>query len=121
MALLGRVTGNTMTSVHPGNLKLVNRATQLILNHVNDTLSSPVWQAKNGKHDPLGYDQAWQSLRDAIRFMSEKGPGQTAEVSLSIIRTLENCKTGIAITWDQAFNILNNIGLEDYLNDSIKG
>jgi N-acetylmuramic acid 6-phosphate etherase len=38
MAKLGRVVGNTMAFVRPGNLKLIGRATYLILMHVNDTL-----------------------------------------------------------------------------------
>ncbi len=39
MAKLGRLTGNTMTNVSPANLKLVGRATYLILMHVNEHLS----------------------------------------------------------------------------------
>lgn len=38
MAKLGLVVGNTMTSVRPGNLKLIGRATNLIKMHVNDIL-----------------------------------------------------------------------------------
>lgn len=38
MTKLGLVVGNTMTSVRPGNLKLIGRATNLIRMHVNDIL-----------------------------------------------------------------------------------
>ena len=38
MAALGRLVGNTMTNVSPSNLKLVGRATNLILMHVNQAL-----------------------------------------------------------------------------------
>jgi N-acetylmuramic acid 6-phosphate etherase len=38
MAKLGLVVSNTMTSVRPGNLKLIGRATYLIQTHVNDIL-----------------------------------------------------------------------------------
>ena len=39
MARLGRLTGNTMTNVSPANLKLVGRATYLIIMHVNEHLA----------------------------------------------------------------------------------
>ena len=35
MTKLGRVIGNTMTNVRAGNLKLIGRATLLVLSHVN--------------------------------------------------------------------------------------
>jgi hypothetical protein len=38
MAALGRLVGNTMTNVSPSNLKLIGRATNLILMHVNQAL-----------------------------------------------------------------------------------
>lgn len=40
MTKLGRVVGNTMTYVQPGNLKLIGRATHLIQLHVNATLKN---------------------------------------------------------------------------------
>ena len=39
MTKLGLVVGNTMTSVRPGNLKLIGRATNLIKVHCDDVLS----------------------------------------------------------------------------------
>jgi N-acetylmuramic acid 6-phosphate (MurNAc-6-P) etherase len=38
MTKLGLVVGNTMTSVRPGNLKLIGRATNLIKIHCDDVL-----------------------------------------------------------------------------------
>ena len=35
MAKMGKVVGNTMTNVRAGNLKLIGRATYMILRHVN--------------------------------------------------------------------------------------
>lgn len=40
MTKLGLVVGNTMTSVRPGNLKLIGRATNLIKVHVDDVLKN---------------------------------------------------------------------------------
>jgi len=48
MAKLGRVTGNTMTNVNPSNLKLVGRATFLIMSHVNDIISGNRWKVQYG-------------------------------------------------------------------------
>ncbi|MDH5384959.1 MAG: hypothetical protein OEY18_09645, partial [Candidatus Aminicenantes bacterium] len=49
MARMRRVVGNTMTNVNPSNLKLIGRATYLIMSHVNDTLSQNEWVQKHGK------------------------------------------------------------------------
>lgn len=40
MGRLGRLVGNTMTNVSPSNLKLIGRATYLILLHVNAALEA---------------------------------------------------------------------------------
>lgn len=42
MTKLGLVVGNTMTSVRPGNLKLIGRATNLIKMHVDDVLKKNI-------------------------------------------------------------------------------
>ena len=39
MTKMGRVVGNTMSNVRAGNLKLIGRATFLVMTHVNDVLS----------------------------------------------------------------------------------
>jgi len=36
MTKMGRVVGNTMTNVRAANLKLIGRATYLVMTHVND-------------------------------------------------------------------------------------
>ncbi len=58
MAKQGRVVGNTMTSVQPGNLKLIGRATWLILSHVNGVLETPAWRDAHGATAPLSYAEA---------------------------------------------------------------
>jgi len=88
MALLGRVVGNTMTHVNPSNLKLIGRATFLIMSHVNDTISNEEWTQKYGKLQPITYAEANAILFDAMEFVLEHG-GQISEVELSIIRVLE--------------------------------
>ena len=48
MGRLGRLVGNTMTNVSPSNLKLIGRATYLILLHVNAALESKHLQVRKG-------------------------------------------------------------------------
>ena len=114
MARMGRVVGNTMTNVNPSNLKLIGRATYLILSHVNDAVSQDDWQKNWGKTDPITYDQANAVLFEAIDYMAERG-GQTSEVELSILRILEALRNDVFISWDEAFSISETIGLEEYL------
>lgn len=114
MARLGRIVGNTMTHVNPSNLKLVGRATSLILNHVNDTLSRNDWKEKYGHTESVGYAEANAVLFDAAAFLSARG-GEAAEVELSIIRILEVLRTGKSFSWEQAEQIAGRDGLENYL------
>jgi N-acetylmuramic acid 6-phosphate etherase len=107
MAKLGRVVGNTMTNVNPGNLKLIGRATYLILSHVNDKLSP---------EEAISYADANAILFDAIEYGKRvQKTGQNAEVGLSIIRILEALKTKSFVTWESAETILQQQGLEGYL------
>ncbi len=114
MARMGRVVGNTMTNVDPSNLKLIGRATYLVMNHVNDTISQDEWSQKWGVTDPIAYDQANAVLYDAMDFVARQG-GQTSEVELSIIRILEALRKGVFIDWDEALAISEKTGLEEYL------
>jgi hypothetical protein len=114
MALLGRVVGNTMTHVNPSNLKLIGRATSLILSHVNDTLSRKEWKEKYGHTESVSYAEANAVLFDAAAFLSGR-EGQTAEVELSIIRILEVLRTANALSWEEAKQIAGRDGLENYL------
>lgn len=115
MAKLGRVVGNTMTNVSPSNLKLIGRATYLIMSHVNDVLSQREWIEKYGKTEPIKFDEANAVLFDAMEFVSSSNIGQTAEVALSIIRILEALKTKKFVSWEDSLNILKKEGLENYL------
>jgi N-acetylmuramic acid 6-phosphate etherase len=104
MAALGRVVGNTMTNVSPSNLKLVGRATYLVMSHVNDNVSEPVTFA-----------EANAVVMDAIDYVRNEGIGQTAEVALSIIRIVESVRRGREIGWPQARRILDDKGLARFL------
>lgn len=115
MAVLGRVIGNTMTSVSPSNLKLIGRATYLILSHVNDVLEQPPWAAAGRPAVLLTFAEANAVLFDAIEYVRGREAGQTAEVALSIIRILEALRRGGRVSWDEARAILENEGLASYL------
>jgi len=114
MARMRRVVGNTMTNVNPSNLKLIGRATYLIMSHVNDTLSQNEWVQKHGKSDPLTYEQANAILFEAMEFVSRKGE-QISEVELSIIRILEAFRTHKFIGWEDALSVSLTQDLEKYL------
>jgi N-acetylmuramic acid 6-phosphate etherase len=115
MAALGRVIGNTMTNVSPSNLKLIGRATYLILSHVNDILNQPEWRVTHGATAPITFAEANAVLMDAIDFVRSRGMGQTAEVALSVIRIVEALARGMSIDWEEAQQILDKEGLASYL------
>jgi N-acetylmuramic acid 6-phosphate (MurNAc-6-P) etherase len=114
MARMGKVVGNTMTNVNPSNLKLIGRATYLIMSHVNDAISQDDWQKKWGETDPITYDQANAVLFDAIDFIDTQA-GQTSEVGISIIRILEALRKDVFIGWEKALSTFETVGLEAYL------
>ena len=114
MARIGRVVGNTMTNVNPSNLKLIGRATHLVMSHVNDTVSKEGWIQQSGKTDPITYAQANAVLFEAMDFVARK-EGQTSEVELSIIRILEALRKKSFTSWEEAFTISESAGLENYL------
>jgi N-acetylmuramic acid 6-phosphate (MurNAc-6-P) etherase len=115
MALLDRVVGNTMTSVSPSNLKLIGRATYLVLSHINDILSKPDWSAAHGVTEPITFAEANAVLIDAIDFVKDQEIGQTAEVALSIIRIVEALDRQGPIGWPEAQQVLASEGLAAYL------
>ena len=115
MAALGRVIGNTMTSVSPSNLKLIGRATYLILSHVNDVLGQPQWAAASHAAEPVTFAEANAVLFDAMEYVRGRETGQTAEVALSIIRILEALRRHGYVSWDEARGILEDEGLASYL------
>jgi N-acetylmuramic acid 6-phosphate etherase len=115
MALMDRVIGNTMTSVSPSNLKLIGRATYLVLSHVNDILSKPDWNAAHSITEPITFAEANAVLMDAIDFVRDREIGQTAEVALSIIRIVEALDRRAPVGWMEAQQILASEGLAAYL------
>jgi N-acetylmuramic acid 6-phosphate (MurNAc-6-P) etherase len=114
MAVLGRVVGNSMTNVNPSNLKLIGRATYLVLAQVNETLSQEAWILKYGKSRPLRYAEANAVLMAAMGYVSEL-TDQTSEVELSIIRILEAVRGNEHISWEKALELKRRWGLEKYL------
>jgi len=116
MARLGRVVGNTMTSVSPSNLKLVGRATFLILSHVNDVLDRGAWAESL---EPIAYEEANAVLMDAMTWVRSREIGQTAEVALSIIRILEALRRDAPLSWEEARAILEAEGLAGFLRRCI--
>ena len=114
MARLGRVVGNTMTNVYPSNLKLIGRATYLILSHVNDTVSQAEWIKSYGKTDLISYAEANAVLFDARDVVTSKS-SQISEVELAIIRILETLRKNSFLCWEKALTIAQDQGLESYL------
>ena len=101
MAKLGKVSGNTMTHVNPGNLKLIGRATFLIQNHVNDHLFAD---------QAISYADANEMLFEAITYVLHFNKVNIVpEVPLTIIKILEDC------SWEMAEKILLEKGLNGYL------
>jgi N-acetylmuramic acid 6-phosphate etherase len=115
MAALGRVVGNTMTNVSPSNLKLIGRATFLILSHVNDALQQPQWRESGGADGPVSFAEANAVLFDAIDYVRSREMGQTAEVALSIVRILEALRRRGPVSWDEARSITEGEGLASFL------
>jgi len=114
MARLGRIVGNTMTNVQPGNLKLIGRATFLIKSHVNDAVSRMGWRQRYGRTAPITYAEANAVLYAALDFSETQG-SQISEVELSIIGILESLRKQAGIRWNEALSIAHAIGLENYL------
>lgn len=115
MAALGRVIGNTMTNVNPSNLKLVGRATFLIMMHVNDALCQPEWVHMHGMTQPITFGEVNAILFDAMGYVRSHDTGQTAEVALSIVRTIEALARHGFVSWDEARSIVETEGLDAYL------
>ena len=107
MAKMGRVVSNTMTNVNPGNLKLIGRATFLILSHITENLPDGT---------PFSYAEANAVLFSAIEHCHKSGnAGKNSEVGLCIIRVLETAKKGRNVSWEETETLLVTEGLENYL------
>ncbi|MBN2206476.1 MAG: hypothetical protein JW742_03645, partial [Candidatus Aminicenantes bacterium] len=122
MARLGKVVGNTMVNVSPSNLKLIGRATNLILMHVNDAIARPDWVRLHGRRTPISYGEANAVLFDAIDFLKtkQKEAGQTAEVAYSIIRILESLRRKSAVPPEETLRIVVDVGLSAYLENGAR-
>lgn len=114
MALLGRVVGNTMTAVNPSNLKLIGRATYLIMSHINDTITSKLWRQKYGPCLPISYAEANALLFDCLENPVCQASGRS-EVELSIVRAIEALRYKRFVSWEKAIKIIKAQGLENYL------
>ncbi|UCE42549.1 MAG: hypothetical protein JSV17_06225 [Candidatus Aminicenantes bacterium] len=119
MSKSGRVVGNSVTAVDSNNLKSIGRGTFLILSHVNDILKRPDWVKRHGIREPISYGEANAVLYDAIGFMNGKRDGidQSYEVAFSIIRILESLRKNEAISHEEAWGIIRDMGLQQYLKD----
>jgi N-acetylmuramic acid 6-phosphate (MurNAc-6-P) etherase len=114
MAKLGRIVGNTMTNVVPSNLKLIGRATYLILSHVNNILIQRKWISRYGKKRPVTYAESNAVLFDAIDYFGGQRR-QVSEVDMSVIRILEAIRSNKFVKWEEALIVAQDSGLEDYL------
>ena len=110
MAKMGKLVGNTMTNVSPANLKLIGRATWLILTHANDFLSKYGFK--------LAYFQANAVLYECIQYAERTlDTGNISEVATSIVFILETIRRQSCVSWPEAKRTLANYGsLEKYLN-----
>ncbi|MEN8154195.1 MAG: hypothetical protein ABFR75_09230 [Acidobacteriota bacterium] len=121
MAKLGKIVGNTMTSVNPGNLKLIGRATFLLRSHVNDILSKKNWIKRFGKIKQISYNNANAILFDTINYVKSNkiSGGKTgdsfSEVDLAIIRILEAFKEKVNVKWKKVLDIYKSTKLGSYL------
>ena len=106
MAKLGRVFGNSMVNVRPGNRKLLGRATHLIQKHVNEYLP-----------ENISYEEANAVLFSAIEYTHAKRNDDVkfAEVPLAIVRILESVCERNVIAWQKAAELLAEHGLAGYL------
>jgi N-acetylmuramic acid 6-phosphate etherase len=117
MARLGRVVGNTMTAVQPGNLKLIGRATYLIQSHVNAVLGSDAWQQRYGIRPELDYAEANVALFTAIEqrtLLIEAA--QIPEVELAVVAVLQSLENRQPVDWLRAARTLKEQRLTEYLD-----
>jgi hypothetical protein len=102
--------------VQPGNLKLIGRATWLILSHVNGVLETPAWRDAHGATAPLSYAEANAVLFEAIEQRRNAADASgLPEVELSVVAVLEALKTGTPVDWTAAATTLRAGGLNRYL------
>jgi N-acetylmuramic acid 6-phosphate etherase len=113
------VTGNSMTAVNPGNLKLIGRATHLIRELVNRALEEAPAETGSGPAPAVTYAEANAVLFDCIENRGTQAIHH-AEVALCIIRILETVRAGKFVDWKAADAMLKKGGLDEYLNPKTK-
>jgi N-acetylmuramic acid 6-phosphate etherase len=119
MARSGRVIGNTITAFDPSYPRSIDRATAMLLSHVNDVLKRPGWVKRHGILNLISYGEANAVLCDTIRFLKKNSEesGRSVDVALCIIRILESLRQKKALPLEEALTIVRNRGLQQYLND----
>jgi len=132
MARLGKVLGNSMVNVSPSNLKLIGRATALILNHVTPALQKAALpQVSYALVNAVLYDSidflraeaaakagaAASSSSAAPAGSAATGSQQSAEVALCIVRILRSLEAGQAVPVADALGTLNSKGLGPFLEE----
>jgi len=132
MARLGKVLGNSMVNVSPSNLKLIGRATALILNHVTPALQKAALpQVSYALVNAVLYDSidflraeaaakaeaAASSSSAAPAGSAATGSQQSAEVALCIVRILRSLEAGQAVSAADALATLNSKGLGPFLEE----
>ena len=121
MADLGKIVGNTMTSLRPSNYQFIGRATYLIQSHVNDTLNHPEWIKSHGLRNPISFGEANAVLFATKQYLKDKNvPAESVSaIGLSIIQILESLKQRSGLSLDEAFEIYENRELSLYLSQII--
>lgn len=121
MAKSGRVTGNTVTSMEADNPRSIGRGTFWILSHVNDVFKRPGWVKRHGILEPISYGEANAVLFDSLSFVQDirKKQDRPYEVGISIVRILESLRLKEAVSCEEAWAIVRDVGLQRYLKDVI--
>lgn len=120
MSILGKVLGNCMVNVSPGNLKLIGRATYLILTHVNRACEKAgLPTVSYALTNAVLYDSIAVIKADLLKRGSDvpaaSAGAQSAEVALSIIRMLQSIGDGAPLSGEAALSLLAEKGLEQFL------
>jgi N-acetylmuramic acid 6-phosphate etherase len=119
LARSGRIIGNDLTAFDPSDPRSIDRATAMLLSHVNDVLKRPGWVKRRGILKLITYGEANAVLFDTIRFMKKNKDefDQLVDVAPCIIRILESLRLKKALPPEEALTIFRNRGLQQYLND----
>jgi len=119
MARSERIIGNTLTAFDPNDPRSIDRATSMILSHVNEVLKNPAWVKRHGILKPISYGEANAVLFDTIGFIKKNREefDRPFDVSLCIIRILESLRLKKALLPEEAMAIGQNRGIQRYLND----